>query len=168
MNQTAAYWIGELGLQPHREGGYFRENYRAKEVIPKESLPERYDGDRHFSSSIYFLLQEYDFSAFHKLKSDEIWHFYAGAPLNIYLFDSQGELQTITLGNNIAKGEIAQVLIPYGHWFAAELTRKDSYCLAGCTASPAFEYDDFEMGDKKQLTRLYPGYARFIEKLTRE
>lgn len=166
MNTTAAYWIDQLGLQAHPEGGYFYESYRSSETIEQKHLPERYGGDRHYASAIYFLLQEYDFSAFHKLLSDEIWHYYAGDALNIYLFNRNNQLETYTLGKNLNKGEKMQILIPHGHWFAAEVTEKTGYCLAGCTTSPAFEYEDLEIGHRKQLISMFPEYAKLIERLT--
>jgi hypothetical protein len=167
MNQKARYLIENLELEPHKEGGYFKEIYRSDEILTPECLPERYTESRNLYTNIYFLLQEYDFSAFHKLQSDELWHFCEGDPINIYVLTHEG-LQTITLGSEVAKGQFHQYLIKRGHWFAAELTRKDGYCLAGCTASPGFEYDDLELANRKDLINEFPKYAQIINDFTIE
>src|SRR4051794_33637280 len=98
---NAQYYINHLNLQPHPEGGYFKETYRAKETIAAEALPSRFNGDRSFSTSIYYLLQQGDFSAFHKINSDECWHFYAGQTLLIHVIENDGTYSCIKLGNAI-------------------------------------------------------------------
>ena len=92
MPETAVYWINHLKLQEHPEGGYFREVYRSGEFIQKKGLPVRYSSFRAFSTSIYFLLKGTQFSAFHRLKSDEIWHFHYGSTITIYLLHSTGKM----------------------------------------------------------------------------
>jgi predicted cupin superfamily sugar epimerase len=112
VEQTAEFWIEHLKLQEHPEGGYFREVYRSEELIPRSALPERYNGARNFGTSIYYLLKGNQFSIFHKLHSDEIWHFYEGSAAIIYLLRPGCELETLYLGRDIAGGEQLQVLIP--------------------------------------------------------
>ncbi len=166
MGRSAQYWIEKLKLAKHPEGGYFREVYQANEIISKKSLPERYSSFRPFSTSIFFLLKGNEFSAFHRLKSDEIWHFYDGTPLLLYLIDSKGKLTTIRVGRNPDRSETLQFVIPKGFWFAAEVTDKNSYSLISCTVSPGFDFEDFELGSKKYLIAKYPQHKVLIDRLT--
>ncbi len=163
---SADYWIENLGLQKHPEGGYFKEVYRSDEKAASDSLPERYTGDRHYSTSIYFLIKENDFSAFHRIKSDEIWHFHAGTSMMIYIIDEKGTLQKRRIGNDPEEGDELQVMIPKQQWFAAELIDKSSYGLVGCTVAPAFDFDDFELAVKNQLIKEFPKYKDLIERLS--
>ncbi len=166
MGQSAQYWIEKLKLAKHPEGGYFREVYRANEIISKKSLPDRYSSFRPFSTSIFFLLKGNEFSAFHRLKSDEIWHFYDGSPLLLYLIDSKGKLTTVRVGRNPDKNELLQIAIPKGFWFAAEVVDKNSFSLIGCTVSPGFDFEDFELGSKELLTNKFPQHKSLIKRLT--
>lgn len=165
--KTAAYWIEKLSLMEHPEGGYFREIYRSAESNPGEYLPERFKGPRAFSTSIYYLLEGSDFSSFHRLKADEVWHFYSGCPLTIYSINPQGILSQIILGNDLAGGEVFQAVVPAGSWFAAASNDSHSYTLVGCTVSPGFDMDDFELGDRGELVKQFPQHRRIIEQLTR-
>jgi len=119
IKYSSRAWIRLLRLRPHPEGGYYRETYRAAETIAGKHLPARYGGARSFSTAIYFLLAGNQHSAFHLLKSDEFWHFYAGAPLDIFVIRPGGNLSRIRLGNNPAAGEIPQYAVRAGSWFAA-------------------------------------------------
>ncbi|MBC7588983.1 MAG: cupin domain-containing protein, partial [Chitinophagaceae bacterium] len=105
---TVQHLITLYNMQPHPEGGYYKETYRSKEAISHNALPERFLGARFFSTAIYFLLEQENFSAFHKIKSDECWHFYAGQSLEVYVIQHNGELEIIKLGNDISNGEIFQ------------------------------------------------------------
>src|SRR5512138_2958731 len=107
-------------LQQHPEGGWYKQTYKSKEFISSRSLPDRFGGDRAFSTAIYFLLEEGNFSAFHKIKSDECWHFYAGDPLNVFVIEKNGLLQTIILGNDPGKGQTFQYVVPANCWFASK------------------------------------------------
>lgn len=160
--------IETLNLSPHPEGGYFRETYRCNESIAKEHLPERYDGNRSFSTAIYFLLKGVQFSAFHCLKSDEMWHFYCGSSLSMYCISPDGKRTDTILGTGIEKEETPQVIIPAGTWFAATVKNSSSYSLVGCTVAPGFEFSDFEMGDRKQLIKNFPLHEKLITMLTKE
>ncbi len=168
MNQSTQYWIKQLELSPHPEGGYFREIFRSSEQIPHPSLPDRYTGSRCLYTAIYFLLGSKDISAFHKLKSDEIWHFYDGSPLDIYIISPEtGNLTIHRLGKHLEKNETLQLCIPKEHWFAAELVENGDYALVGCTTAPGFEYEDFELGQERLLIKQYPEYAKLIKRLTK-
>jgi len=93
MHQAVKDIIDRYNMLPHPEGGYYKETYRCTELIPPHALPNRFAGGRTFSTAIYFLLQRGNFSAFHRIKSDECWHFYAGETLLVYVIDINGELQ---------------------------------------------------------------------------
>ncbi len=165
----AAYWIERLDLRPHPEGGYFRETYRAVETVPASALPARFDGPRAFSTAVYFLLTRDAFSAFHRIRSDELWHFYAGDGVTIAVLDADGTgaLTTASLGSDPTRGESPQVVIPAGAWFAAEVARAGSFALVGCTVAPGFDFADFELGERVDLVRRYPQHRGAIERLTR-
>jgi predicted cupin superfamily sugar epimerase len=164
---NAPFYIQYLNLQPHPEGGYFRELYRSNENIPAASLPTRFAGGRSFSTSIYYLLQHGDYSAFHRIKSDECWHFYAGQTLLIHVIDNDGKYSCVKLGSNILEDETFQFVVPATAWFAAEPAAKTSFSLVGCTVSPGFDFDDFEIADSKTLLAAFPMHANIIERLSR-
>ncbi len=166
MTRSAKYWIKKLNLSKHPEGGYFREVYRSKEFINKKSLPARYTSFRSFSTSIYFLLESHEFSAFHRLKSDEIWHFYDGSPLSLLIIEKTGVLKKIKLGKTPENNEVFQAVIEKGNWFAAKVNEPDSFSLIGCTVAPGFDFEDFELGKKSKLVELYPQHSDIIESFT--
>lgn len=169
MLKDAAYWIARLKLARHPEGGYYRETYRSGETVAAGVLPQRYtEGERAFSTAIYFLLSGDDFSAFHRLKSDEIWHFHTGSTLTIHVIDAEGSYHAQRLGAGGGDGETWQTVVRAGSWFGAELEEQDSFALVGCTVAPGFDFRDFEMADRCALVRAYPGHRRIIERLTRE
>ncbi len=161
------FWIKQLGLKPHPEGGFYQEVYRSAEKIPVASLDKRFNQDHCFSTSIYFLLPGDSFSAFHRLRSDEIWHFYTGHSLTLYLLFPDGTLAKKQLGPNVEKGERFQIVIPHGVWFGARLNRSDGYALVGCTVSPGFEFADFELASRERLLEQFPQHQEIIESLTR-
>lgn len=165
--QTAKYLIEKLGLKKHPEGGYFKEVYRSKEIIPKHGLHKRYSGGRNYSTSIYFLLESDDYSVFHRIKSDETWHFYAGSAVTIHMIDEKGKYETVTIGSNQEKEEVFQFTVPGGVWFAASVEKADSYALAGCTVAPGFDFDDFELAKREDLTGLFPLLEEVIRMFTR-
>lgn len=165
---SADFWIQKLNLSPHPEGGFFKESYRASELIKKEHLPSRYSSDHAFSTAIYFLLKSGQISAFHRLRSDELWHFYYGSPLVIYQINPEGMLFEIRLGTDLQKGQIFQAHIRAKNWFAARVVNDDSYTLVGCTVAPGFEFEDFELAERSDLIRLFPRHAELIKQFTRE
>ncbi|MBN1408110.1 MAG: cupin domain-containing protein [Calditrichaceae bacterium] len=166
LKKEAGYWIQKLNLQKHPEGGYYRETYRSNEIITKDCLPNRYDGNRSFYTSIYFLLIGNDISAFHRIKSDEIWHFYYGSSMTIYRIDPDGMLFKTKIGDNLENGELFQTYIKAGHWFGAKINDPNSFSLAGCTVAPGFDFSDFELGSRKDLIKAYPRHREIIEQLT--
>lgn len=168
MKKSAEYWIEKLQLQPHVEGGYFRETYRAEEGIRKEHLPPRYGSERPFSTAIYFLLKGGEVSKFHRLRSDEMWHYYDGSPLTLHVIDLEGLLQRLSLGPSADRGERFQAVVRAGWWLGAEVPDPDSYCLAGCTVAPGFDFEDFELGMRDELLNTYPAHREIILKLTSE
>ncbi len=165
MHELAKKYVDMLQLKLHPEGGYYKEDYRAGELILPDGLPSRYDKPRAFSTSIYFLLEGKQFSAFHRLKTDELWHFYDGSSLKIYMIDEKDNFNEITLGKDLNNGETFQAIIKKNTWFAAELIDKNSFALIGCTVAPGFEFSDFELGKREQLVEQYPQYRNLIEQL---
>ncbi len=162
---TAKQLVERFALSPHPEGGYFKENYRCLETIPKTFLPKRFNGERSYSTAIYFLLEKGNFSAFHRIKSDECWHFYAGETLLIYVIHLNGRLETIKLGSDLLKGEQFQAIVPAGCWFAAEPSPGTPYAFVGCTVAPGFDFDDFELAKVEILSKLFPQHKLLIARL---
>jgi len=162
----AKYWVEKLKMQSHPEGGFFAETYRSTETIDDNSLPKRFLGDRNFSTGIYFLLESHHFSAFHRIQSDEMWHFYAGDALNVYYIDNEGNMQIIKLGNNPENGEVFQAVVPAGVWFGSKPAVENSYSLVGCTVAPGFDFVDFEMPDRHTLLQEFPQHENIIKILT--
>ncbi|MCW3091267.1 MAG: cupin protein [Ferruginibacter sp.] len=169
MNEliTAKKLVEKFTLSRHPEGGYFKENYRSLEIIPKAFLPKRFNGERSYSTAIYFLLEENDFSAFHKIKSDECWHFYAGQTLWIHVIHLNGKLEVIKLGNDLLKGELFQAVVPAECWFAAEPAPGTSYSFVGCTVAPGFDFSDLELGERTELLKQFPQHKLLISRLCR-
>ncbi len=153
-------------MQTHPEGGYFAETYRSAEKIPHHALPNRFKSDRSFSTGIYFLLESHHISALHRIESDEMWHFYAGCPLNVYTIDSEGVLEIIRLGNNPENGEVFQAVVPAGVWFGSKPAQPNSYSFVGCTVAPGFDFEDFEMKTRTELLAMFPQHQAIVEMLT--
>jgi hypothetical protein len=167
-NRDARYWIEKLGLEAHPEGGYFRQSYKAGLVVPKSGLPDGFAGARAASTAIYFLLEGKNFSAFHRLRSDEVWHFYAGDPLVVHGIEPDGKYFSILLGRDLEAGEVLQAVVPAGCWFASHVADWKSLAVVGCTVAPGFDFEDFEMGRREELGARYPQHRALIERLTRE
>jgi predicted cupin superfamily sugar epimerase len=163
LNKYAKYWIKKLKLGQHPEGGYFTSTYRSDKII---DLSE-YEGRRSTCTAIYYLLTGNQFSSFHIMKSDEIWHFYSGSSLTLYIIDSKGVLSKVVLGPNFNEGERFQVVVKSDCWFAVSINKKNSYSLVGCTVAPGFDYKDWKIGNRKRLTEMYPEHKKIISKFTR-
>ncbi|SHH03999.1 cupin domain-containing protein [Flagellimonas flava] len=159
--------ISNFGLQPHPEGGYFKETYRSDGLIPKISLPSHYPGNRNYATAIYFLLTSDTFSAFHRIKQDEIWHFYEGSPIKLHVISETGAYTEQLIGTNFSAGEVPQFVVPGNHWFAAETVEPNSYSFVGCTVSPGFDFADFVMADGTGLAAQFPDLGDVIGRLTR-
>ena len=163
----AQRWIDRLHLEPHPEGGFYRQTYRASLTLPNSALPG-YTGDRAASTAIYFLLAGDQFSAFHRLRSDELWHFYAGSSLVVHVIEPGGNYRQLLLGSNYAADEQFQAVVPAGCWFGSSLRQPDTFALVGCTVAPAFDFADFEMAKRDELAAQYPQHGSIIERLTRD
>lgn len=164
---TAKDWIQHLELQAHPEGGYFNETYRCKENLPVVNLPDRFTQAHSFSTAIYYLLDAPNFSAFHRIKQDELWHFYQGSALTIHVITAAGEYQTLLLGNNPKLGQAFQQVVKAGDWFAASVDDPAGFSLVGCTVAPGFEFADFELAERGKLIKRNPQHQRIINQLTR-
>jgi predicted cupin superfamily sugar epimerase len=165
--ESAQQWIERLQLEPHPEGGYYRQTYRAPLLLPHSALPGR-GGDRAASTAIYFLLAGDQFSALHRLRSDEVWHFYAGSGLVVHVIEPGGEYSELLLGSDAASGEHFQAVVSAGCWFGSSLRHPNTYALVGCTVAPGFDFADFEMANRHELTAQYPHHHAIIERLTRD
>jgi len=166
MDMDAREIIKLLDLQPHPEGGFFRETYRSSETIRRGALPPRYGSSRNLSTAIYYLLTPDSFSMLHRVKSDELFHFYLGDPVTMLQLHPGGRAETITLGQDVAAGRRLQVVVPAGVWQGSFLSDGGRFALMGCTVAPGFDFDDFELGERKELIAQYPDHAALIERLT--
>ena len=166
---TADRLITSLGLAPHPEGGFFRETYRAAGTIAGNALPAGFAGDRAFSTSIYYLLRADQVSTFHRIRSDELWHFHMGDALDVIDIAPDGALNTAVLGHDVAGGERLQSVVPAGRWFGARLSRprSDAFTLVGCTVAPGFDFADFEIAGREDLLAAFPQHDSIIKALTR-
>jgi predicted cupin superfamily sugar epimerase len=158
--------IRTLGLVPHTEGGYFHEVYRSAETVGRGTLPERYEGDRHYGSSIFYLLTGDTFSAMHRLKTDEVFLFQLGDPVELLRLYPDGNGDVVTLGAAIDKGHMLQCVVPRGCWMGLSLASGGVYGLLGTVMAPGFDFRDFEMGDREELNAEYPGFTERICRLT--
>lgn len=159
MMQEVERLVCELQLMPHPEGGYYRETYRSAAAVITA------DGSRRSAlTNIYFLLTGETFSAWHRIDSDETWHFYRGADLAIAIINHDGELEERRLG---AAGPW-QTTVPAGCYFAAHVPDAAAYALIGCSVAPGFEFDSFEIPTRERLTAQHPQHAVMILRFTRQ
>jgi len=159
---TAQYWITTLNLQPHPEGGYYKETFRSQIELTRVSDSVV----KQACTSIHYLLEKNDFSGFHRIGSDEIWYFHKGSPLHIHAIDQSGnhivhELSDQPTGN-------LSVTIPAGQWFAAHIPSQKGFTLVSCAVAPAFDFSEFEMAKKEDLLKNYPQHTDVIRKLCRD
>lgn len=148
--------IRYLGMQPHPEGGWFVETYRSSGIIPSEALPLEFIGDRNYSTAIFFLLRTGEKSHFHRIRQDEIWHFYLGGSLRLAMISPTGVYSEVRLGCHVLHGELPQYAVPAGYWFAAAPCPNAVYSLVGCTVAPGFDFADFELAKKEKLVKAFP------------
>lgn len=159
--------ICSLGLEPHPEGGFFKETHRDVSCVEPEKRPGI---TRPASTAIYYLLAGGDFSALHRIQSDEVWHFYEGHPLRVTTLSCDGELEHIVLGSDAARGQVYQAVVRAGLWFGARLLPDESfseeaYALVGCTVAPGFEFEDFELAQAEALINRFPEHEDLIQSL---
>lgn len=147
--------IDKLNLSPHPEGGYYRECYRSEQEIQIENGEKRSAG-----TGIYFLLAKGELSNWHRVRWDEVWHFYGGEPLVLEIIDQDGAISKHKVGNTFADDVRFQRLVPQNCWQRAYSTGR--YSLVGCTVSPGFEFEDFEMIAPEKLAKEYPQIANEI------
>lgn len=155
--------IRHLSLIPHpEEGGFFRETYKAPETAAFPGYP----APRSHGTAIYYLLKPGTFSALHRLRSDEIFHFYLGDPVRMLQLFPDGTSKTIVLGHDVMNGQQVQVLAPRNVWQGSILEPGGSFALLGCTVAPGFDYADYEHGKREELIRQHPDRRELIERLT--
>jgi predicted cupin superfamily sugar epimerase len=163
--------VHALGLVPHPEGGFYRETYRAPLVLPHASISSTHAGDRSASTAIHFLVPRGSFSALHRIASDEVWHFYGGAPLEVVEIDPSGALTITRVGSDLAAGERPQHVVPRGAWFGSRVLEgteaRGDHALVGCTVAPGFDFADFELADRAALVTRFPQHRALIAALTR-
>jgi predicted cupin superfamily sugar epimerase len=157
-----------LNLQPLPiEGGYFVETYRSKFALIQQSLPSGYCGERSLSTAIYYMLTPDSFSAIHRLRGDEVYHFYLGDPVEMLVLKPDGRGETVVIGPDIGSGMRLQHVVPAGAWQGSRLAPGGKFALMGTTMSPGFDPADFEIGSRDELSARYPHYAALIAILTR-
>ena len=174
---TAEELIKKLGLKPHKEGGWFSESWRSPERLAVNALPPRYSGARSLSTAIHYLITPQSFSRLHRLRSDELFHFYLGDPVEFLLLEPEGagriaqgtrqhgDGRTVIVGPDVMAGQVPQLVVRRGTWQGARLVAGGKFALLGTTMAPGFEYDDFEKADPAALARKYPAFRRLIKEL---
>ena len=165
---TALDLVAHFAMRPHPEGGFYAETYRSTGTLARAVLPEGYSGDRAFSTAIFFLLRQGDYSHLHRIRQDEIWHFHLGGPLRLVSLSPEGEVREILLGTDVLHGQQVQAVVPGGSWFGATPAPGTDFALVGCTVAPGFDFADFEMGERHALEALYPAARPLIREFTAE
>lgn len=163
MMKPAEYWVDKLDMIAHPEGGYYKQTYRSDQTINLS------DGrQRHYYTSIYFLLTDVSPSHFHRLKSDEIWYYHAGSALSVHVIYPDGRYEEIRLGLDLDNGEVCQARVPEGTIFGSSVAQSQGYALVSCMVSPGFDFNDFELFTQAQLIALYPQHQAIIRQLAYE
>lgn len=163
-SSAAARWIRELRLAPHPEGGWYRETYRAGDQFPG-APGAGFPAGRSLCTAIYFLLEHGNFSAFHRIRSDELWHHYDGDGADVHVIGPDGDDRRLALGRGA--GRQPQAVVPAGCWFAAEVAEGGKFSLLGCTVAPGFDFADFELADGIELAAVHAQHTPLIRRLTR-
>ncbi|MFQ3579830.1 MAG: cupin domain-containing protein [Bacteroidales bacterium] len=161
---TAQQLIEHFSLQQHPEGGWYKQIYEAKGIISLETLPPKFNNDKSYATSILYLLKKGEISLFHKLKQDELWHFYYGDTLILHTISKNGEYLQVRLGTNFLNGEHPFYAIEAGTILAAELAKNSEFALSGCTVTPGFEFSDMTIMRKSELLEKFPTLKDLIEK----
>jgi predicted cupin superfamily sugar epimerase len=160
-NQSASYYINHLQLQPHPEGGYYKEMFRSEQKVVRAGS----SAIKQACTSIYYLLEDEDFSGFHRIASDELWYFHKGASLLIHVIDEQGGYSRIELSDELT-GTLSAV-VKAGLWFASEIPSKKGFALVSCAVAPGFEFSEFEMAEKDTMIALYSQHNELLKRLCR-
>ncbi|OCA84219.1 cupin [Bacillus sp. FJAT-27225] len=156
---NAEYWIEKLELEPHPEGGFFKQTFKSEELL---------DGKKTLYTSIYFLLRAGDISHLHRLKSDELWYFHAGNALAVHMIHENGEYEEARLGLDLENGGVPQVAVPKNTIFGSSLLGEEGFALVGCMVAPGFEFEEFELFTQDELLKDYPQHKSIIEKIAYE
>ncbi|WP_211117173.1 cupin domain-containing protein [Sporosarcina ureilytica] len=162
MQKDANYFIEQLALEQHPEGGYYKSTFTADETI------DAFGTTRKLYTNIYFLLKSGEVSHFHRLKSDEVWYYHGGSSLTIHIIDEEGNYRELKLGLNLDAGEQPQAIVRKNSIFGSSVMDKDTFSLVGCMVSPGFDFEDFELFTQKELLALYPQHESIIRKLAYE
>ena len=160
-----------LNLQPlPLEGGYFAVTHTSDERLSTSSLPGRYQRPRDLSGAIYYLETPEQFSAMHRLPTDEIYYFHMGDPLELLLLDPDGGGKQVTLGHDLKSGHVLQVLAPRHYWQGSRPKPggKHGYSLVSTSMAPGYAEGDAEFVSGNALAMQYPQYTDLIEQLTRD
>jgi len=157
---NAETFIQKLQLEPHPEGGFYRQTFQSDEWMSRQQ------GERRFYTSIYFLLRSQDVSHFHRLQSDELWYFHAGSPLTVHMIHPDGTYEARKLGLNVELGEQPQILVPKDTIFGSTVDEEDTFSLVGCMVSPGFDFKDFELFKEQELLDQFPQHEKIIKKLS--
>lgn len=166
-NYSKEQLVEMLQLLPHPEGGFYKETYRSEHSIPNAVLAGKHEGDRSYGTGIYFMLTGDTFSAFHRIEQDELWFFHQGTTIELHMISPEGEHSIHLIGNDIVKGEQPQLLVPATYWFAARVLDNNEFALVSCTVSPGFDFRDFILPSKEELTKEFPQHAAVIAQFTR-
>jgi len=160
-NENASYWIEHLNLKPHPEGGWYKEVFRSLQPVLRPGSDEI----NQACTSIYYLLENADYSGFHRIVSDELWYFHKGSPLYIHVIDEDGVYTQYELSDR-ETGNLS-VAVKGGLWFAAEIPSKQGFTLVSCAVAPGFEFSEFEMAEKDKMIQLYPQHADLLSRFCR-
>jgi uncharacterized protein len=166
--RKAEFWIDRLGLEPHPEGGWYRETYRSEGAYDFTGQAP-FDGSRAYATSIHYLLERGDRSRLHRIHSDELWYFHAGSPLEVHLFPDSGIPSSFTLGLSPDDGEVLHVWVPAGVWFGARLAEgsaPEAFSLVSCVVAPGFDFRDFAFAGREHLNEMFPEHAAIVVALT--
>jgi predicted cupin superfamily sugar epimerase len=155
-----------LNLEQHPEGGYFRETYRSPHRFASSTTDAGFPAGRSYSTAIYFLLKGDQHSAFHRIRSDEIWHYHLGSAATIHIIHPDSLYEALYLGSDLENGQQLQHVVPAGSWFGVTVNHPESFSLSSCTVSPGFHFNDFEMADPYRLKNAFPEHKEIIEKLS--
>ena len=164
MPITQQELINTYNLLPHPEGGYYCETYRSKGIIPNTALPSSMSGERNYATAIYFLLTAGSFSAFHRIKQDEVWHYYTGSNLFVHELKPSGAY----IRHNVGPTGVFQTVIEAGSWFASEVVDDSGFSFVGCTVAPGFDFRDFELATATTLAAEYTEHRDLITRLCRQ
>ncbi len=165
VNVAAGDYIRMLKLEPHIEGGYFRELYRNDSLITVMQNDAGNSDERNLATTIYFLLRSGETSKFHELKSDEIWFYHTGGHLTVHQIYPDGALVNTVMGNDVSSGQVPQLIIPAGVIFGAEVQGSDTFALVSCMVAPGFDYRDFRLCDSDDLLTRFPIYREVIGRI---